>query len=386
MLKNGLRRKDDCSNDACICTCTRARMIEYLHLCQRQHLGCSKATALSSSSLSSSSWLCTTANKAQASKRTIYFDGINQASIINSNLYRPIKMSKHHEGRVNKEHKVLVADINVSSKVSKLFYFCGCFFVLWYCGWISNSFVAADIHTYGPSDFKGEVILNRRIFIRNTTVPTNYTVLYKYVLNKLAGVVSYVEFNVANCVSTGTVELLLGEGVRQDTVVTVNLHVMNCEHLHINGRILGTEASVATQLAFDPFRAEIYGDKLFEPKSFALIYAHNETRSMDRFFKIGQRQTNDTVLMFDEIIVKNELSPFPQYEIEYNEPNVFITQIEFQFDSPTATAFLNSSFIQPHSFNAIVYDLNRPQFTVNFNVYGYRASDKPSQYKSILTF
>lgn len=133
-------------------------------------------------------------------------------------------------------------------------------------------------------------------------------------------------------VSTGKVELLLNEGIRQDTVVTANLHVMNCEHLHINARILGSEASVATQLANDPFRAEIYGDKLFEPKSFTLIYAHNETRSMDRFFKIGQRQINDTVLMFDEIIVKNEFNTFPQHEIEYNEPNAFITQIEFQFD------------------------------------------------------
>lgn len=54
--------------------------------------------------------------------------------------------------------------------------------------------------------------------------------------------------------------------------------------------------------------------------------------------------------------------------------------------SPTATAFLNSSFIQPHRFNAIVYDLNRPQFTVNINVYGYNTSDKPVLYKSILTF
>lgn len=63
-------------------------------------------------------------------------------------------MSKQHK-RVNRGHKVLVADINVSSKVSKLLYFCGCFVFLCYSGWISSSFVAADIHTYGPNDFKG---------------------------------------------------------------------------------------------------------------------------------------------------------------------------------------------------------------------------------------
>lgn len=132
--------------------------------------------------------------------------------------------------------------------------------------------------------------------------------------------------------STGNVELLLNNSVRKDTVVTANLHVMNCERLQVMTRILGTEASARTQLATDPFRAEIFGDALFEPKSFALVYAHNETRTMDRFFKIGQRQSNDTVLTFDEIIVNNEYNSFPQYEIEYNEPNAFITQIEFQFD------------------------------------------------------
>ncbi|XP_031638359.1 uncharacterized protein LOC116350645 [Contarinia nasturtii] len=284
-----------------------------------------------------------------------------------------------------KGHKVFMFDIKVSSKVSKLLYICGWFLILYYSGWISSSFVAADKHSFGPSDFKGEVILNRNIFERNTTIPTNYTIIYKYVLNKLAGVITFIEFDVANCVSTGKVELKLNQGEREETVVTANLHVTNCEHLHVNARILGSEASATSQLAIDPQRAEIYGDKLFEPKSFAFIYAHNETTTVDRFFKIGQRQANDTVLTFDEIVVNNEYNNFPQYEIDYNDPNAYITQIEFQFNSPTATAFLNSSFIQPHSFSAIVYDLNRPQFTVNFNVYGYQASEKPTQYKSILT-
>lgn len=59
--------------------------------------------------------------------------------------------------------------------------------------------------------------------------------------------------------------------------------------------------------------------------------------------------------------------------------------LSFHSQSPTATVFLNSSYIQPQSFNAIAYDLNRPQFTMNVNVFGYHANDKPSQYKSIIT-
>lgn len=44
-------------------------------------------------------------------------------------------------------------------------------------------------------------MLNRRIIEQNTVEPTNYTIIYKYVLNKLGGLLSYVEFDVANCVS-----------------------------------------------------------------------------------------------------------------------------------------------------------------------------------------
>lgn len=85
-------------------------------------------------------------------------------------------------------------------------------------------------------------------------------------------------------------------------------------------------------LAFDPLAAELYDDKLFEPKSFALIYAHNETRSMNRLSTIGQRQINDALLKFEKITVTNELSRYPEHEIAYDNPNAFITQVEFKFD------------------------------------------------------
>lgn len=74
------------------------------------------------------------------------------------------------------------------------------------------------------------------------------------------------------------------------------------------------------------------GDKLFDDKSFALIYAHNDSRTMDRVFKIGQRQTNDTLLKNEKITVKNEFDSFPQQEIEFNDANTFITQIEMKFN------------------------------------------------------
>lgn len=107
---------------------------------------------------------------------------------------------------------------------------------------------------------------------------------------------------------------------------------MNCSHLNVTVQIYGFGASATSQLFTDPFIAEVFDDEIFEPKSFALIYAHNATRSMDRLFKIGRRQSNDTILKSEKIIVTNEFNSYPQHEIEYTDPNTFVTQMEFQFN------------------------------------------------------
>lgn len=124
----------------------------------------------------------------------------------------------------------------------------------------------------------------------------------------------------------------MDEGSRQDTVVTAHLNIRKCSNLNVTAQIYGHGASVATQLATDPFRAEIFGDGIFEPKSFALVYAHNATRSKDRYFKIGRRQYGDKLLKSEKITVNNGFNSFPQHEIEYIDPDSFITQMDFQFD------------------------------------------------------
>lgn len=91
--------------------------------------------------------------------------------------------------------------------------------------------------------------------------------------------------------------------------------------------------------------AELFDDKLFEPKSFTFIYAHNETRSKNRLLTIGQRQINDTLVKFEKITVTNELSRYPEQEISYNSPNAFITQVEFKFDVSSQFFFGLSLFL-----------------------------------------
>lgn len=134
-------------------------------------------------------------------------------------------------------------------------------------------------------------------------------------------------------VSKGNVQLnQTNDDLRDEQVVSANLYVANCTNLNVTVHITGNNASVASQLKSDPMLAEVHGDKLFEDKSFALIYAHNETRSMDRIFRIGRRQTNDTLLKTEKIQVKNELTSFPQHEIAYNDAMASITQMEFVFN------------------------------------------------------
>lgn len=121
-------------------------------------------------------------------------------------------------------------------------------------------------------------------------------------------------------------------GTRKDTVVTAHLNIQKCSNLNVTVQIYGHGASVATQLKTDPFIAEIFGDRIFDSKSFTLVYAQNTTRSKYRYFKIGRRQQGDKLLKSEKITVINEFNSFPQREIEYIDPDSFITQMDFQFD------------------------------------------------------
>lgn len=142
----------------------------------------------------------------------------------------------------------------------------------------------------------------------------------------------------------------MNNGKREDTVLTVNVNVMNCLNLNVTAKIFGHGASMATQLTKDPFTVRLFGDQLFEPKSFAFVYAHNATRSKNRYFKIGQRQTNDTLLKTEKIIVSNTFNNYPQHEIEYIDPNTYITQMDFQFNVSLTwhIYFLHGDFFFPH--------------------------------------
>lgn len=116
------------------------------------------------------------------------------------------------------------------------------------------------------------------------------------------------------------------------TIIEATINVTNCLDLNITAQIFGYHATIASQLSTNPEIAEFYGEDIFQSKSFALIYAHNETRSRKHYISIGQRQTNDSLLNSEEKTVTKDYNSFPEHEILYNDTTAFITHVQFIFN------------------------------------------------------
>lgn len=120
--------------------------------------------------------------------------------------------------------------------------------------------------------------------------------------------------------------------MNKTTIIEATINVTNCQNLNITAQIFGYHATIASQLSTDPQLAEFHGEDIFQSKSFALIYAHNETRSEKHFISIGQRQANDILLNAEQKTVTKDFNSFPEHEILYNDTTAFITHVQFIFN------------------------------------------------------
>lgn len=96
------------------------------------------------------------------------------------------------------------------------------------------------------------------------------------------------------------------------------------------GGIYGYGASEATQIFTDPLIVEIYGDKMFESRSFTLVYAHNHEQKRNRIISVGQRQLNDKLLKF-ESKVNTIARRFPESDFEFYDERKYLTCVKFSF-------------------------------------------------------
>lgn len=133
--------------------------------------------------------------------------------------------------------------------------------------------------------------------------------------------------------STGSVELNTLIGPQKETVVGAKLNIYNAVNVTIYVRIFGFGASMSSRIMTDPFTVDVFGDKLFESKSFAFIYAHNRTQTRHRQLAIGQRQPGDLMLFEDrQHISMTSIDHFPQTEFNYKRNDVYLSCVKFSFD------------------------------------------------------
>lgn len=138
-------------------------------------------------------------------------------------------------------------------------------------------------------------------------------------------------FSPQNC--SGVIAHDTNVGTRKETVVSSTLNIYNGTDVEVWVRIYGFGASMSRRIFTDPFTVEILGDKLFEPKSFALVYAHNATQTRYSTIHMGERQPGDHLLKFDsKYIQRTSTTNFPESEFEYSQTNAYLTHITFSFN------------------------------------------------------
>lgn len=134
-----------------------------------------------------------------------------------------------------------------------------------------------------------------------------------------------------NC--TGAISHETSVGPRKETVVSATLNIYDGTDVEVWVRIYGFGASMSSRIFNDPFTVEILGDKLFEPKSFALVYVHNGTQTRYPSVHLGQRQLGDHLIKFDsKFIQRTSTTNFPESEFEYSQTDAYLTHISFSFN------------------------------------------------------
>ncbi|KAJ6643356.1 hypothetical protein Bhyg_08316, partial [Pseudolycoriella hygida] len=116
-------------------------------------------------------------------------------------------------------------------------------------------------------------------------------------------------------------------------------------------------------------------------QSYTMIYVKNAERHSPKTYStnsIGTRQPGDQLIYFESKNITN-VSRFPSRAFEYSGDDA-ITYVGFSFNSPTAMALLNTTFISDKEFSSVAYDMNVDHFVANVSVYGYKPSFIPESY------
>jgi len=227
-------------------------------------------------------------------------------------------------------------------------------------------FNAGDKHTYG--EYTGHYDYDARRFFKRTViddvnkVPKSYKLHYKYFGSRFKDV-DYFEIDV-NVPSSGNVH------VYSNLNVDATIHIDSAYNVTAIISIYGTlSAHIPRYVGFSKSD--------YHQKSLTFIDVRNANKNLNKNLKkhyqnsIGSRRKNDRLLFFQSKNVTN-ISRFPARYSSYSEDSAFINYVGFSFDSPTAIALINTTFVGEMEFNAVAYDMNAEHFVANMSVYGVR--------------
>jgi len=251
---------------------------------------------------------------------------------------------------------------------------------------LNTKIVLSSVHTDGDEFnvfYMGSDIYNGEVYARNTSSPTNYTIIFEYIAPSYANYVDYYKLDI-NAPSEAVVNIVNDAPNYGPKTIKLNMKITNATllkvHLVLRGHAHATNS-------YFPFRIIKDQERRFKAKSFTLVYKHDSTQSesKNRQVVIGERQTGDKLLYFRrKRAIANDRVGVADTDFEYINHLEFITSVTFFVNSPSAVVFLNSSFIDTHQVNAVVYDLNLPEFSASMAVYGYDLPNLRDSYQKIV--
>jgi len=228
-------------------------------------------------------------------------------------------------------------------------------------------FCVSNKHSHGKRNEYFSYRLLRRTLIEDyNDVPTNYTIIFQYFEAHYNPVQSIdIDVNVRSSgYIHGKAEMKRhshGQDYRTSRqVFDGRISIKNALNVTAVLNIYGVGYPISVVMRDQGARSctVIYAKKA-RPSENSKQFAQNS---------IGKRREGDTLIYFQSRNVTN-VSRFPSRSFEYSG-NKYITYVGFSFNSPTAIAMVNTSFMAEKEFNAIVYDMNTEHFVANMSIYG----------------
>lgn len=133
--------------------------------------------------------------------------------------------------------------------------------------------------------------------------------------------------------SAGDLHRTQGVGKQHADVTVGTFNISNC----VNNRISTTGYSIGgnANLIFlgNGWGKLSYGEKIFQPKTYTILYTRNAPKITAKKVTKGVRQPGDKYMHFDtKTTIVNETDKFPIIDFEFHHNKKFITYIEISIN------------------------------------------------------